>query len=132
MRQLKMCSNQIDFLNICQFSFQIVLKIKQGYTRNISKLITFIFRNRTIFWTSQNGIEDKQTGTEAVLIHITLHLLRISLRVKFICFSKGTCVIILCIHQFQNPNFIIYWYVIVLTHKNYELYSDTFDISLNY
>ena len=50
MRQLKRCLDQIDFLNICQFSFQIVLKIKQGYNRNISKLIIFTFRNRIIFW----------------------------------------------------------------------------------
>ena len=52
MSQLKMCPNQIDLKkkNICQFSFQIVLKIKQGYNKNISKLMTFIFRNRTIFW----------------------------------------------------------------------------------
>ena len=28
--------------------------------------MTFIFRNRTIFGTSQNGIEDKQSGTEGV------------------------------------------------------------------
>ena len=50
MRQLKRCLNQIGFLNICQFSFQIVLKIKQGYNRHISELIIFIFRSKTIFW----------------------------------------------------------------------------------
>ena len=66
MRQLKRCSNQIDFLNICQFSFQIVLKIKQGYNKNVNKLMNFFFRNRIIFWTFQNKIEDKQTETEGV------------------------------------------------------------------
>ena len=46
MCQLKKCPNQIDILNICQFSFRMVLKIKQGYNRNISKLINFIFRRQ--------------------------------------------------------------------------------------
>ena len=32
--------------------------------------MTFIFRNRTIFWDTQNGIEDKQSGTEGVVIVI--------------------------------------------------------------
>ena len=39
-----------DFLKYLLVLFQIVLKIKFGYNRNISKLITSIFRNRTIFW----------------------------------------------------------------------------------
>ena len=33
-----------------QVPTQIFFKIKQGYNRNISKLITFNFRNKTIFW----------------------------------------------------------------------------------
>ena len=46
----KKVPNQFDILNICWFSFQIVLEIKQGYNRNISKFMTSNFRNMTIFW----------------------------------------------------------------------------------
>ena len=54
------------------FKKKVILNETQGYNRNINKLITFIFRNMTIFQTSQNGIEDKQSGTEGVIIIIKI------------------------------------------------------------
>ena len=35
-----------------------------------------------------------------LLVHITPNLLRILLHVNFLCFSNGTCCMILCINQF--------------------------------
>ena len=47
---------------------ELPIQLHSLWHRNISKLIIFIFRNRTI----QNGIEDKQTGTEGVYQFINL------------------------------------------------------------
>ena len=42
------------------------MKVKQGYNRNISKLIIFIFKNMTIFWDIPKWNRGQQTGTGGV------------------------------------------------------------------
>ena len=42
--------------------------MKQGYNKNISKLMTFILETGQYFEISQNRIEDKQSGMEGVFI----------------------------------------------------------------
>ena len=66
-------------LPLNKFYQKIELLIKQGYNRNISKLMNFIFGNRTIFWDiskwnrgqtkwDEGFCQKKKSGTEVAFI----------------------------------------------------------------